>query len=81
MLLSVLQPVLLWDLNPRHWLHAFFQACVDNRGQPPKDLNAFLPWQITDARKLQLVQPVPGPWSSCGRLPQEREELAKTDTS
>jgi transposase len=81
MLFSVLQTVLLWDLNPRHWVHAFFQACVDNRGQTPLDLRAFLPWQMTGERKRQLAQPVPVPWSSCGSLPHGRKDLAGTDTS
>jgi hypothetical protein len=71
----------LWGLNPRHWLSAFFHACAANGGKTPTDLHAFLPWQMTDERKRQLAQPVPVPWSSCGSLPQEREELAKTDTS
>jgi transposase len=81
MLFSVLQTVLLWDLNPRHWLHAFFQACVDNRGQTPLDLRAFLPWQMTDERKHQLAQPVSVLWPSCGSLPQRRADVAGTDTA
>jgi len=61
---SVLQTVLLWGLNPHHWLSAFLQACADHGGQPPVDLAAFLPWAMTDARKQQLAQPLPVkyPW-------------------
>src|SRR5207244_202632 len=29
-LFSVIQTVLLWGLNPHHWLHAFLQACADS---------------------------------------------------
>jgi len=59
MMLSILQTVVLWGLNPRHWLSAFFHACADNGGKTPPDLRAFLPWYMTDERKHQLVQPVP----------------------
>ena len=81
MLFSMLQTVMLWDLNPRHWLYAFLQACVDSGNQMPMDLCAFLPWQMTDERKRQLTQPVPVPWPSCGSLPQRQADLARTDTS
>jgi transposase len=81
MLFSVLQTVVLWNLNPRHWLHAFFQACVDNSGQSPTDLRAFLPWQMTEERKRQLSQPAPVLWSSCGSRSPEQADLAGSDTS
>ena len=29
MMLSVLQTVLLWGLNPHHWLSTFVQACAE----------------------------------------------------
>ncbi len=56
---SVLQTVLLWGLNPRHWLQTFLQACADNGGKPPSDLSGFLPWTMSADRKHQLSQPVP----------------------
>jgi hypothetical protein len=64
---SLLQTVVVWGLNPRHWLSAFFHACVDNGGKTPSDRSAFLPWQMTDERKHQLAQPLPvqrPPWDS-----------------
>jgi len=81
MMFSVLQTVVLWGLNPRHWLHAFFHACVDNGGKTPPDLRAFLPWYMTDERKHQLAQPVPVQGSPVDYIPQELEELATVDTS
>ena len=78
---SVLQTVVLWGLNPRHWLNAFFHACVDNGGKTPSDLSAFFPWQMTDERKHQLAQPLPvqrPPWDS---LPQERATPVVANTS
>ena len=50
---SVLQTVLLWGLNPHHWLSAFLQACADNGGTCPPDLSAFLPWQMTLERRAE----------------------------
>jgi hypothetical protein len=49
MMLSVLQTVLLWGLNPHHWLSAFLQACADHGGKSPTDLSPFLPWAMTPA--------------------------------
>ena len=42
--------VKLWGLNPRTWLSAYLQACADNGNQAPRDINAFLPWAMDDAR-------------------------------
>jgi len=81
LMFSVLQTVVLWGLNPRHWLNAFFHAWVDNGGKTPSDLSAFFPWQMTDERKHQLAQPLPvqrPPWDS---LPQERATPVVANTS
>src|SRR6266446_7187403 len=58
MMFSVIQTVLLWGLNPHHWLSAFLQACAENGGQSPTDLSAFLPWQMTPERRAELARPV-----------------------
>jgi transposase len=59
MMLSVLHTVVLWELNPHHWLTAFLQACADHGGTSPTDLSAFLPWKMTPERKRELAQPMP----------------------
>jgi transposase len=59
MMFSVLQTILLWGLNPHHWLHAFLQACADCGGKSPEELSAFLPWQMTPERRAELTRPVP----------------------
>lgn len=81
MMFSVLQTVLLWELNPRHWLSAFFHACGDNGGKTPPDLSAFLPWQMRDERKHQLAQPLPVQQTPWDRLPQERDTPLVANTS
>jgi len=81
MLLSILQTVLGWGLNPRHWLSACFDAWVAHGGKTPPDLSAFLLWQMTDERKHQRAQPLPvqrPPWDS---LPPARATPAVANTS
>jgi len=78
---SVIQTVLLWGLNPHHWLYAFLQACADHGGQSPTDLSAFLPWQMTPERKAELARPVPVTWPSLASAAQQREEPEAADTA
>jgi transposase len=61
MLFTVLQTVLLWDVNPRHWLSAYLTACADNGGQAPLDLADFLPWEMSEVRRQALGLPAPLP--------------------
>lgn len=58
MLFSVLQTIILWGLNPRHWLHAYLTACAENGGLPPADLTPFLPWAMDEARRQELTRPL-----------------------
>jgi transposase len=78
---SVLQTVVLWGLNPRHWLNTFFDACAAHGGQSPTDLQAFLPWQMTEERRHQLTQPMLVQALTCGESPHGMEEPAVVDTS
>ena len=56
---SLFQTVLLWKLNPHHWLYSYLSACAELGGKAPTDLSGFLPWQMSEARKRQLAQPMP----------------------
>jgi hypothetical protein len=58
MLFSILQTVILWKLNPRHWLYAYLTACAENGGVAPTDLTPFLPWTMDEARRQKLRQPL-----------------------
>lgn len=80
-LFSVVQTILLWGLNPHHWLSAFLQACADHGGQSPTDLSSFLPWQMTPERREELARPMPVTWLPFARPTPEQEEPAATDTS
>lgn len=55
--LSVLGTMRLWAVNPRTWLQAYIQACARAGGQPPPDIDAFIPWRMTQAQLAAMRQP------------------------
>jgi transposase len=79
MMFSILQTLLLWGLNPHHWLSAFLQACADNGSQSPADFSPFVPWQMSAERRQALSQPLPVP--ALGGVAQEQQEPETADTS
>lgn len=50
-LFSIFQTLLLWNINPRLWLTAFLEACAENQGQVPEDIQRFLPWNMSDEQR------------------------------
>ncbi len=81
MMLSVLQTVLLWGLNPHHWLSAFLQACAENGGKSPTDLSSFLPWHMTLERRVELARPALVMVSPLMPGAQAEDETEVVDTS
>ncbi len=59
MMFSLFQTLLLWKLNPHHWLYRYLSACAENGGQAPADISAFIPWQMSEERKQLLAKPMP----------------------
>ena len=57
MMFSLFQTLGLWKLNSRHWLRTYLTACAENGGQPPGNINAFLPWEMDVTRHEQLSRP------------------------
>jgi transposase len=51
MLVSLLQTLCLWQLNPRSWLTAYLTACADAGGEVPEDVERFLPWNLSDEER------------------------------
>jgi len=58
-LFAILQTLVLWGINPRHWLHAYLTVCAQNGGVPPRQLDPFLPWSMDEARRRALARPHP----------------------
>jgi len=59
MMLSIHQTVALWDINMHRWLENYLQACAENGGAPPKNLNPFIPWEMSQQRLKELQQSIP----------------------
>ena len=47
----------LWDLNPREWLLWYLESCAAAGGQPPTDIEQFLPWNLSLERRASLSHP------------------------
>jgi transposase len=65
-LFSILATLKLWHINPRLWLNWYLQSCAEAGSQAPNDIEAFLPWNLSQDRRAKL----------CLTSPQQ-----KTDTS
>lgn len=59
MMFSLFQTLLLWKLNPHHWLYSYLTACAENGGQPLANLSPFIPWMMSEQRQQQLAKPLP----------------------
>ncbi|MCP3879377.1 MAG: IS66 family transposase, partial [Sulfitobacter sp.] len=59
MLFAILQTLVLWGINPRHWLTLYLTACAENGGSAPQDIDPFLPWSMGDTRRAALGRPYP----------------------
>lgn len=57
LMFTTFQTILLWGLNPHTWLHLFLNACAE-QGEPLTDFSEFLAWEMSEARKQQLRQPI-----------------------
>ena len=57
MMFSIFQTLALWQINPRHWLRTYLQACADHGSQAPDEIKPFLPWAMDAARRQQLSRP------------------------
>jgi transposase len=45
-MMSLLNTVKMWGLNPRLWLASYLQACAQAGGRAPDDWARFVPWQM-----------------------------------
>jgi len=58
-LFAILQTLVLWDINPRHWLRCYLTACAENGASAPQDIDSFLPWVMDETRRSTLSRPYP----------------------
>jgi transposase len=57
-LFSILATLERWGLNPRLWLQWYLESCAEAGGKLPKDIEPFLPWNLSEDRRgsLQLTK-------------------------
>jgi len=55
MLFSLFATLTMAKINIRKWLTWFLQACAENGGQAPIDIDPFLPWQMSDEKGREMA--------------------------
>jgi transposase len=48
---TIFQTLLTNEIHPQKFLEAYFEACAQGGGQVPKDLERFLPWNLSSEQK------------------------------
>jgi transposase len=51
---SLLATLAHWKLNPRLWLTWYLESCAAAGGKAPEDIELFLPWNLSEERRLTL---------------------------
>jgi len=59
MLFSIFQTLELWEIPQRSWLTGYLQACAENGGKAPSNIDAFLPWSMADAPRAKQSRSPP----------------------
>lgn len=49
---TIFQTLIKNNIHPQKWLLAYFNACAQNNGRPPEDIDSFLPWNMSREQKL-----------------------------
>ena len=53
-LFSLLATLAHWKLNPRRWLTWYLESCAAAGGKTPEDIQPFLPWNLSEERRLAI---------------------------
>jgi transposase len=56
MMFSLFETLEGWDLEPRAWLTAYLQECARAGGKRPEDIEAWLPWEMSESRKKEWAR-------------------------
>jgi transposase len=62
-LFSLLATLAHWKLHPRLWLTWYLESCAAASGKAPEDIQPFLPWNLSEERRLTLAARAPAPWA------------------
>ena len=54
---SVVGTLSMNGIDVPRWLEAWLTACAENGRRPPHDLSPWLPWSMSEARRLELTAP------------------------
>lgn len=50
-LFTIFQTALVNHIHPKKFLKAYLEACAQNSGSPPDNIDAFLPWNLSEEQK------------------------------
>lgn len=53
-LFTILQTLLLNNINPKKFLKIYLESCAQNHGRPPENIDDFLPWDMPKEHKSAL---------------------------
>ena len=56
-LCSVVGTLSMNGIDALRWLEAWLTACAENGRQPPDDLSPWLPWSMSEERRLEFTAP------------------------
>jgi len=60
MVFTILQTLIKNQIDPQKWLFAYFEACAQNGGRAPDNVDDFLPWNLPeDKKRAWSTQPRP----------------------
>lgn len=54
---TIFQTCLINNVNPHKFMRNYLEACAQNGGLAPRDLDAFLPWNLTEEQKTAWQYP------------------------
>jgi transposase len=56
-LFTIFQTARLNQLHPKQFLKAYLEACAQNHGKSPHNINAYLPWNLSEKQKSAWQYP------------------------
>jgi hypothetical protein len=56
-LFTILQTLLVNHIDPQQFLLYYFNACAQNDGEAPEQLDPFLPWNLSQEQKTAWLYP------------------------